>query len=152
MDLYVLNSEFKRLDIISYAESVIWTKRYFSVGDFEIVLPAGRYLLQLFQSSEERYVMRPSDPVGMIVEKVQLTTDEENGDKIIISGSTYQGFLKRRIVWGQKILKGTLLDCILLGLVADNAIDDSTIEGRKIEYLAIRPNIVAGWEGDNPDI
>ena len=152
MDLYVLNSEFKRLDIISYAESVIWTKRYFSVGDFEIVLPASRYLLQLFQSSEERYVMRPGDPVGMIVEKVQLTTDEENGDKIIISGSTYQGFLKRRIVWGQKILKGTLLDCILLGLVADNAIDDSTIEGRKIEYLAIRPNIVAGWEGDNPDI
>ena len=69
MDLYVLNSEFKRLDIISYAESVIWTKRYFSVGDFEIVLPASRYLLQLFQSNEERYVMRPGDPVGMIVER-----------------------------------------------------------------------------------
>lgn len=152
MDLYVLDANFKKIEIISYAESIIWTKRYFSLGDFEIVLPASRYLLQLFRSNEDRYIMRPGDQTGIIVEKIQLTTDEESGDKLIISGPTFQGLLKRRIVWGQKILKGTLLDCILLGLVADNAMDDSIISGRRLEYLSIRPNISMEWTGENPHI
>lgn len=41
MDLYIHDADFVAVGVIDYAESVLWVKRYFDSGDFEIYVRAG---------------------------------------------------------------------------------------------------------------
>ena len=49
MDIYVLNSNFEKIGVIDAYQSVIWTTRYFTPGDFEVYIPADKDLLNLLQ-------------------------------------------------------------------------------------------------------
>ena len=40
MDLYILNKNFEKIGLIDTYESVIWTTRYYTYGDFELYIPA----------------------------------------------------------------------------------------------------------------
>ena len=40
MDLYIANQNFQIVGIIDAASSLIWSERYFEIGDFEIYVPA----------------------------------------------------------------------------------------------------------------
>ena len=42
MDIYVLDEEFKDLDVLDTYDSMIWTERYSEFGDFEIVLSGSK--------------------------------------------------------------------------------------------------------------
>ena len=39
MYIYVLDSEYNKIGVIDYCESIIWTTRYCDSGDFELYLP-----------------------------------------------------------------------------------------------------------------
>lgn len=43
MDLYVLNKNLETTGVIDAYESLIWTPRYYTYGDFELYLPATDY-------------------------------------------------------------------------------------------------------------
>ena len=49
MDLYVLNSSYEKIAVIDNYQSIIWTLRYFTPGDFELYTPATPELLQTLQ-------------------------------------------------------------------------------------------------------
>lgn len=44
----------------------------------------------------------------MIVEKIQITSDTEDGNHVTVTGRSLESILDRRIVWGQKLLSGNL--------------------------------------------
>lgn len=119
MDLYVLNPDREIIGLIDDASSVIWTPRYKTAGDFEIYVRATTYNLSLLQPGN--YIMRlDSDMVG-IVQNIQLTTDAENGDYLTVTGPDLADLLRRRIVWTQTILTGTVENA-LRRLVNENII------------------------------
>lgn len=76
--------QFVKTKVIDYAASVIWVSRYCDCGEFEIYIPASRELVELFQG--EVLLTRDDSETTMLLEKIQLTTDEENGDFLIIGG------------------------------------------------------------------
>jgi len=133
MDLYIMNKQLQALDVIDYATSVIWTTRYYEAGDFELYVRADKKTLNLLQ--EGNMIYRLDDKCVMIIEKIQLTTDAENGDYIIVSGECVKSILKRRIVWTQTSLKGTVLNC-LTQLINQNVINPS-ITSRKLSNFSI---------------
>mgnify|MGYP002731915666 FL=1 len=49
MELYILNQTFQRVAVIDQYSSLIWTRRYWDVGDFELYIPADPDLLQYLQ-------------------------------------------------------------------------------------------------------
>ena len=69
MDIYVMDENFEALDVIDYASSVIWTKRYMAAGDFEIAVPASKQTVALLQ--ENRFLYRHDDDAIMIIKKIQ---------------------------------------------------------------------------------
>lgn len=124
MILYVLNPELEIIKVVDAASSVIWTRRYYEAGDFEIYIKADdetrKYL------SPGNYVMRFDSDTAYVIESLKLQTDVENGDYLTITGQDLKSLVKRRIVWKQTTLSGTLKDCVKQ-LLTDNVIspDDS---------------------------
>lgn len=104
MDLYILNKSLEIAGIIDVFTSLIWTKRYFSAGDFELHLPATKRNVNLLQSGN--YIKRLDDDTVMIIEKIQITTDAETGNFLTISGRSLESLLARRIVWKQTVFIG----------------------------------------------
>lgn len=106
MDLWILDEDFTPLGIVDTATSIIWANRYRQCGDFEIYVSTSNELLELLQ--EDRMVIRQDDDMVGIIEKIQVGTDEENGDYLLVSGRCTRSILDRRIVWDQTVINDTV--------------------------------------------
>lgn len=129
MNIYVLDTSFKVIDVIDEYISVIWTRRYFSYGDFELYLMASENNLDILSAGN--YLVREQDIVSqnefhnvMIISNRDIKTDVENGDNIIVTGYCLKSILKRRIIPNQTTLSGTVENCITY-LLKDNIINPS---------------------------
>lgn len=151
MDLYVYDKSISLVAVVDDAESVIWTNRYNKAGDFEIYIRARTDLISTFAIGN--YVLRSDDDMCGIVEKIQLTTDVENGDYFTITGRDAKSLLGRRVIWKQTILSGTVEDGIRQ-LITENIISP-TKETRKIsnfvlgDKINITSTISQQFTGDN---
>ena len=89
MDIYVLNSNFEKIGVIDNYQSIIWTTRYFTPGDFEVYIPASKDLLNLLQV--DYMLVRDKDIVGdecrnvMLIRNIEIQSDAETGDSFIIT-------------------------------------------------------------------
>ena len=131
MDIYVLDLESKEIiDMIDSFESNIWTVQYFSVNDFELIVPATDKNIDLLQ--KDRLLCRDKDRDGdtfrnvMIIENIKIVADWENGDKITVSGRGLKSIVGRRIAWKQTNLSGKV-ETGIRQVVSENIIspDDS---------------------------
>lgn len=128
MEVYVLDTNFKSINIIDYFESLIWTDRFSKCGDFEIYTPIDKGLLDLCK--QDYYLWYKDSEYMMIIEDIEKETDIENGDHLKITGRSLESILYRRIIWDQTIVSGNLQDCIKKLL--DENIISPTIADRKI--------------------
>ena len=96
MVLYILNQTFQRVAVIDQYSSIIWTRRYWDVGDFELYVPADPDLLQYLQIGF--YVFREDCESTMMIEHIEIKTDAENGNYFIISGRGVENILSYRVV------------------------------------------------------
>lgn len=134
MDVYVSDTKMETLSVIDNFNSLIWTDRYYQNGDFELYMPITESLLNAVK--QDYYLrIRDSEHV-MIVEKILIEADSENGARVTISGRSLESILDRRIAWGSTVLKGNLQDA-LEKLLTDNIINP-TDEKRKIENFVFK--------------
>lgn len=107
--------------------SVLWNDRYYDCGDFELIVPAtDENVLEL---KEDRILLSNESEYAMIIEKVELKTDTENGDQLILSGRSAESLLDRRIVWNETYFYGRL------DTLYPNAIDDPSMVVNAIRKL-----------------
>ena len=152
MVLYVLDNNFNRIGLVEGYKSFIWTKRYFTPGDFELYIPATPEAVSMFV--RDNMIMRSDDLAhAMIIERVKVDTDEENGNTSLVSGRCLKSIIHRRIVWSQTILD-TSVRIGIMKLLNENLISPS-IAARTIENFEegdISPgtnHVSAQFTGDN---
>lgn len=143
MDIYVLNQSFQAVGIIDDYASMIWTIRYFLNGDFELYTPATKIDIDILK--ENYYLCRAKDisyeeeeiryKHVMIIEKIQIKTDVENGNFLTVTGRCLKSILKRRIIWQQTNLNGKVEQGIRQ-LITENIISP-TVAARKIENFTL---------------
>ena len=136
MEFNILDKNRQWIGVVDQYKSAIWTPRYWDAGDFEIYAEATESNLSILQ--EDYYVTRQDDSMACIIQKVNIVTDEEGGKYLIVTGESLQSVLKRRIVWQQTTLRGTVEKCVRK-LIDENIINP-TIPERKI------PGFVLGDE------
>lgn len=154
MDLIVLNKNLDAVSVVDTYESFIWTDRYYAYGDFELYESMTEKLLDSLQ--QDFYIQnRDSDHV-MIIEKIQIQSDTENGNHATITGRSLESILERRIVWGQRVLSGNFQNAIQM-LLNENIISPSD-SNRRISNFVFKastdPSITqlkidAQYTGDN---
>jgi Siphovirus ReqiPepy6 Gp37-like protein len=96
MELYILNKSFETVAVIDQYTSLIWTKRYWDTGDFELYLPADDSLLQYLQI--DYYITRKDCDTTMMIERIEIKTDAESGNYFTISGRSAEKILSYRVV------------------------------------------------------
>lgn len=106
MDLIILNTDLDPVAVIDSYESLIWTDRYDKYGDFELYTSVDENILRYFKN--DYYVLNRDSEHVMIIEKILIKSDIENGNHITISGRSLESILDRRIIWDQIILDGSL--------------------------------------------
>ena len=128
MQAFVLNQSFETVAVVEVFKSFIWTDRFDACGDFELYLPMDANVLDTLK--EDYYLTLNDSEHAMIIEDFTLDSDVEDGDYITVTGRSLESILDRRIIWGQKILKGSLQDSVLT-LLNENVISPTNSD-RKI--------------------
>lgn len=137
MEVWILDLEFKNVAVLDSYESLIWTERYNGAGDFELYVPMEISLLQFVK--QNYYAWLAESDQMMIIEQIQITTDVETGDHLVVSGRSLESILDRRIAWFQINLSGKLQNGIKK-LLNDNVISPAISE-RKIPNFRFEESI-----------
>lgn len=154
MELTVLNTNIDAVSIIDVYESFIWTDRYYACGDFELYTSMTDTILKYIR--QDYYVQNRDSEHVMIIEKLRITSDVEDGNHITVTGRSLESILDRRIVWGQKTIGGNLQNGIQT-LLNENVISPSDTS-RKISNFIFEAStdpaitslkIDAQYTGDN---
>lgn len=106
MDLLVLNTDLDAISVVDTYESFIWTDRYRQPGDFELYMSMMLSVLQYIR--QDYYIWNRDSEHVMIIEKIRIDSDVEDGNHITVTGRSLESILDRRIVWGQQVIRGNL--------------------------------------------
>lgn len=128
MELLVLNTNYESIAVLDTYESLIWTDRYNSYGDFEIFFAMDESFLTFLK--EDNYLWLKDSEHVMIIEDIKIDADTEDGNRLIVTGRSLESILERRIIWGQRVFKGNLQnaiqtmlsECIISPTIADRRI------------------------------
>lgn len=134
MNIYVLNRSFERVAVVDDYISIIWTTRYYTYGDFELYINADEGDINTLQAGN--YLVREQDISGdeyrnvMIISNIELSTDAEDGDKLIITGYCLKSILLRRVVATQTVLSGAVQSCV--ATLINGTIINPSVSARRI--------------------
>lgn len=148
MDLIISDTGFNGMGIIDDATSVIWAKRYYEHGDFEIYIRASANAAELLQAGH--FVTRQDDDAIGIIEGIRITTSTEEGDYIIATGIMMDGITKRRIINVQTVVSGTAEACVRK-LITNNCISSRPFPNFRLDEnsAGITDRHRAQYTGDN---
>jgi hypothetical protein len=95
MELYTLDSMLRRTRVIDKFDSLIWTERWQSTGDFELVIPS---------ESQDRSYLAPGTWLAtdvsyrcMKVQNIAKTVDDEGRKKLTIKGPSIEVLMEDRV-------------------------------------------------------
>jgi len=131
MNIVVINDNYEMIEVIDYYESLIWTERFFEAGDFELYLLADSNVFTILK--QEYMLYYKGCRQVMIIEQLEIKTDVDDGDRLIVTGRSPESLLDRRVIWPQTDIHGSLHDGVKK-LINDNAINPSD-PNRKIPNL-----------------
>lgn len=125
----IMNRQFERLGTLDDYISFIWTTRYYSPGDFELVVPVTEKSVEFIQI--HNYIIHDGDPDNIgIIESVEADITEERKFTLIVKGRFLPCILGRRIVAVQTQISGLVSDGIYQLL--NDAIIDPVVPARQI--------------------
>ena len=105
-DIYVLDQNLDMVYVIDTYKSCIWANRYAEIGDCELYIPASPVLFPVLV--KDYYLVRLNDSMVCRIKKIELTTDVEDGDYIIVTGKDTKDMCDQRIVWSTMTCDGVL--------------------------------------------
>lgn len=149
MDIWVLDKEFNVLSpIVDQYDSLIWTDRYNSYGDFELCTFPEKMIFDLLQ--KDRYLRINNSEHSMIVEDVETITDSENGNTIQFTGRSLESILYRRIIWSHAVFSGTVKE-VIKQILNENIISPSD-SSRKIPNFVFQDTELATMSSETIEV
>ncbi len=163
MEIFIMDETFKSLYNIDTFESFIWTERYNGCGNFEFYTPVNQAILKVVNTVQLKmvnkldcYVWLKEAGSSMIIDSLEITTDAEKGNHLVISGRGLESLLERRIVWDRIYLNENLQEGIKR-LLDYNVIDSRLPERNISNFLfssSVNPYIIslfitAQYTGEN---
>lgn len=94
MEVYTLDSLFRRTEVVDRFESCIWTERWADIGDFELLLQSTRGNRQIFKTGT-RLAINESKRV-MTVETAESSSDSEGRRVLKVKGRSLEAIMEDR--------------------------------------------------------
>lgn len=119
LNLYVMNQSLQKIGVVDSLKSLIWAKRYVEFGDCEVYVPATPENLAIFEIGN--YLIREDDDMICRIDSIELDTDADAGDFLIIIGTDCKAILNQRVVWRQTSFVGQA-GAFVRRIITDNLI------------------------------
>lgn len=113
MDLYLLDEQLRRVELIDDFESLIWTERFKEVGDFQLVIRSTRGVRALFPVGARVAILKSKRV--MVVETVEDTVNDEGVATLTISGPSLESILEDRTNTNPFIWLGNAIPSFVVG-------------------------------------
>ena len=130
-DVYVLNRNLEIIGVIDSYKSLIWANRYWAVGDCELYVPATTETLKLLQKNN--FLVKSGNNMICQIKKIELDTDADEGNYLIVTGYDLKQWLHQRVVWSTMNTDGNVENFIRS--MVDNALGNSGLYARQIVNL-----------------
>lgn len=131
MRLLVLDSDFEILGDVSLFRTLIWTRRYKSLGMYELHVPSDKFPML----NQGRYLYRnDADELG-VIEEPHYSIDDNGTREVYCKGYFAERLLEDRVLNNAFHLSGNLEES-LRRMVAEYAISPAAAE-RKIQHLKL---------------
>lgn len=101
MTVYILNQNLLVAGLVEEYKSLIWNNRYWSDGDFELALPASADNIAMCQKGF--YIIRTDDDMVGVIEKIEIDTDYDGENLLIVSGKDITSMFDRRVFLGARL-------------------------------------------------
>lgn len=112
MDVYVLDENLEAIGLFDSYRSLIWANRYNKAGDCELYVEASVENFALLSMGNYLTRYDGADSMTCRINKIELDTDAENGNYLIVTGTDSKSLLDQRIVWSMMNADGNLEDFI----------------------------------------
>lgn len=129
IDVYVLDKNLNAVGIVDAYKSLIWANRYHAVGDCELYLPATLDNISLL--AKGNYLIRLDDEMVCRIDKIEIDTNIETGNYLIVNGTDVKKFCDQRIIWSTMTCDGNL-ESFIRSLV-QNTICTPALTGRQMK-------------------
>jgi hypothetical protein len=133
VDLYVFNPSLELIHIIDDFTSLMWIRRYYKSGEFELHVPLTndnvKYLVR------DNIIYKKGDKEAGYIETRQIALDEKGQETLQVKGKFLTSYLNDRINWSQLVFLGSS-EVLMRKLVNDNCIYPSNVN-RKIPLLSL---------------
>lgn len=98
MEVYTLDSLFRRTEVVDRFESLIWTERWADIGEFELQLQSTQGFRKLFRTGT-RLAINDSKRV-MTVETAESASDDEGRRILKVKGRSLEAVMDERLAIG----------------------------------------------------
>lgn len=135
IDIYVLDKERQAVGVIDAYKSMIWTQRYQELGDCELYVPATDENVALLRMGY--YLARSDNDMLCKINRIELTTNAEEGNYLTVTGTDAKSILDQRIIWTTSTCNGNV-ETFIRRLIT-NALISPSIAARKVNFVTLAP-------------
>ena len=128
-DIFVLDKNLNQIGIIDTYKSCIWANRYKETGDCELYVEATTEKMNLL--AKGNYLIRNDDDMICQIKKIELDTDTEDGNYLIVTGYDVKKFLDQRVLWGTSSVDGNVED--YLRDIVNRTLGNPTLSARQLK-------------------
>lgn len=124
MDIHVFDKKFNRLGLIDVYESLIWRRNHYKSGNFELhgYLPQSDVdALALIHLLRKDNILWKEDSPDEAAYINDIVLDDQEQEKIIVSGYFIDNIISERIVWGLQTANGPI-ESVMKHYVNKNAV------------------------------
>ncbi len=133
MELYVYSSEMELQGIVEKIASLIWTRRYWSCGEFKLLVPFTEEHSRMLVKNN--IIMKRGDDEAAQIRYVHITKNSQGMEEIEVQGKFLIAWIGKRIIKKQIITNDTTQN-ILYRIVRENVTNPADT-ARKIPDVSI---------------
>lgn len=135
MELYVYSRAMALLGVLDEITSLIWTRRYWSAGDFKLLLPfTDRHAALIAKGN---LIMRRGDTEAAEIRYINIRRDAQGVEEIEVQGKFISGWIGKRIICGQIAARDTT-QSIIRRIVTESVVSPSD-PMRQIPNVLLEP-------------
>lgn len=134
MELKIFNRELSLIGIIDSFSSLIWNRKYNSIGEFQLNILFTEENNELLKV--DNIIYKDNGEAAFITCK-EIKIDDDGAEIIEVKGKFIIGYLERRIIWGCEEINSDVVQ-VSHQLIKNNCIN--CIKQRKIQNLMIEDN------------
>lgn len=133
MELYIYDNDMTLKGVIDEISSLIWTRRYWSVGEFKLLVPfTDRHSLLLLK---KRLIMKRGDNEAGEIKYVNIKKNSQGLEEIEVQGKFISNWIGKRIV-RTPIITSDNTQNIIVRIVTEN-VTNPAHAARKIPHISI---------------